>query len=92
MSEKQPNRLYSKRELEREFRIADTTVYRTLKCCGLPTRRRRYTQQEVKERFCIARQLFKAGLTCREVKDYFGIKPVEYTIEIKKLCPTQKGS
>ena len=75
MSEEQQNRLYSKRDLEREWSIADTTVYRTLKCCGLPTRRRKYTQQEVKERFCVARQLFQAGLNSREVKDYFNIKP-----------------
>jgi hypothetical protein len=67
---------YTKKDLEREFDIADTTVYRTLQACGLPTSRTKYTEQEITTRFKVARQLFAAKHTFVEVQQYFGLRPV----------------
>ncbi|NJL42463.1 MAG: MerR family transcriptional regulator [Pseudanabaena sp. RU_4_16] len=65
----------TKRDLERKFGIADTTVVRTLKACGLSTRKRRYTAEEVRQ-FEAARQLFKAGYSVSDVQRYFSLKEV----------------
>jgi DNA-binding transcriptional MerR regulator len=69
--------MYSKRELEVQFGIADTTVVRTLKAAGLSTSKRRYTAQEI-EQFKVARQLFNAGYSVKEVHYFFSLKEVSY--------------
>ncbi|BAY08161.1 hypothetical protein [Calothrix sp. NIES-2098] len=38
---------YTKKDLAQKFKIADTTVYRTLKACDLSTARRKYTVEEM---------------------------------------------
>lgn len=66
----------SKKDLERRFHLADTTVYRTLKACGLSTARRTYTEEEIATRFIPARKLFDAGMTTKEIQAYFSLKPI----------------
>lgn len=66
--------MVSKRELEERYGLADTTVYRTLKACGLSTAKRHYTEAEIRERFEVARKLFRGGLTFSQVKEYFSMQ------------------
>lgn len=80
---------YSKKDLEHEFHIADTTVYRSLKACGLSTTRTKYTAEEVNSRFKIARQLFNAGYTFGEVQHYFGLRHV-HIVEIPPYALHEK--
>ncbi|BAY08162.1 hypothetical protein [Calothrix sp. NIES-2098] len=70
---------YTKKDLEREYKIADTTVYRTLKACGLSTARRKYTAEEITTRFKVARQLFAARHTVEEVAQYFCAHALNHT-------------
>ncbi len=67
----------SKRDLQVRFGIADTTVVRTLVAAGLSTSKRRYTAEEVRQ-FEVARQLFNAGYSVKEVQRYFSLKEVSY--------------
>jgi hypothetical protein len=62
---------YTKKDLEQKFKIADTTVYRTLKACGLSTARRKYTAEEITTRFKVARQMFEERYTVEEVTEHF---------------------
>ncbi|BAZ00498.1 hypothetical protein NIES37_44900 [Tolypothrix tenuis PCC 7101] len=62
---------YTKKDLEREYKIADTTVYRTLKACGLSTARRKYTAEEITTRFKVARQMFEERYTVKDVAEHF---------------------
>lgn len=62
---------YTKKDLEREYKIADTTVYRTLKACGLSTARRKYTAEEITTRFKVARQMFAERYTVKDVAEHF---------------------
>lgn len=66
---------YTKKDLEAHFKIADTTVYRTLKACGLDTSRRSYTSEEIANYFIPARELFNCGYTFKQVLQYFTLKP-----------------
>jgi len=70
--------LLTKKDLEVRFGIADTTVYRTLKACGLSTSRRTYTEEEIQTRFIPARRLFDGGHTAIQVQEYFRLKPIPY--------------
>jgi len=70
--------LLTKKDLEARFKLADTTVYRTLKACGLSTSRRTYTEEEIQTRFIPARRLFDAGMTTEDVHTYFRLKPISY--------------
>ena len=70
--------LLTKKDLETRFKLADTTVYRTLKACGLSTSRRTYTEEEIQTRFIPARRLFDAGHTANQVQEYFRLKPIPY--------------
>ena len=69
--------MYSKRDLQVRFGIADTTVVRTLVAAGLSTSKRRYTAEEVRQ-FEVARQLFNAGYSVKEVHYFFSLKEVSY--------------
>lgn len=73
--------LVTKKDLEARFKLADTTVYRTLKACGLSTSRRSYTDEEIENQFKPARWLLNAGHTVAEVKKYFSLKAVPYENE-----------
>lgn len=64
----------SKKELQQRYGLADTTVVKTLKACGLSTAKRRYTEAEIEERFSVARHLLGGGMTYAEVEDYFSLK------------------
>jgi hypothetical protein len=55
--------------------LADTTVYRTIKACGLATAKRWYTDAEV-ARFEQARMLFKLGHSAKEVAAFFAMKAI----------------
>ncbi|BAY08160.1 hypothetical protein [Calothrix sp. NIES-2098] len=77
---------YTKKDLAREYKIADTTVYRTLKACGLSTARRKYTAEEITTRFQLARQLFEARHTVEEVAQYFGLRTIN--VSLHKTLPT----
>lgn len=68
-------RLYSKKDLENLYHVADTTVYRTIQACGLATAKRWYTEAEV-ARFEQARMLFKLGHTAKEVAAFFAMKAI----------------
>lgn len=68
--------MVSKKELEQRFKIADTTVYRTLKACGLDTARVNYTEEEIQLLFIPARHLFQGGKTFKQVKATFALKSV----------------
>jgi hypothetical protein len=81
--------LVTKKDLEARFNLADTTVYRTLKACGLSTKRRTYTQEEIQNRFIPARKLFEAGFTVNQVKEYFSLKAVNYAYEERVSKPIQ---
>lgn len=69
--------MVTKKELERRYHLADTTVVKTLQACGLPTAKRRYTEAEVSERFDVARKLLVGGMTYAEVREYFSMKVAE---------------
>ena len=75
---------FTKKDLEKQFGLADTTVYRTLKVCGLSTSRRSYSEEEIKTRFMTARQLYEAGLTSKQIAEYFNLKP---TYDLQKRTP-----
>ena len=79
MEESSPPRLTTKKELERRYQLADTTVYKTLQACGLSTAKRRYTETEVSERFDIARHLLDHGYTYAQVRQYFSMKVATHT-------------
>ena len=64
----------TKKDLERRSRLADTTVYKTIKACGLSTAKRRYTEAEIHERFDIARHLLDHGYTYAQVTQHFSMK------------------
>ena len=66
----------SKRELAEKFKVSPRTVYRTLVACGVSTAKRRYGGDEVYV-FSVARNLFRAGFTAQEVREYFSLKSVE---------------
>jgi DNA-binding transcriptional MerR regulator len=68
---KMTNRYYSKKDLCQIFQIADTTVYRTLKACGLSTGSRRYSPEDISYFFIPARKLFSIGYSVRQVEEYF---------------------
>jgi len=57
------------------YHLADTTVYRTIKACGLATAKRWYTEAEV-ARFEQARLLFKRGHTAKQVAAFFAMKAI----------------
>lgn len=67
---------FTKKDLEKRFGLADTTVYRTLQSCGLSTARRTYSEAEIQTHFIPARRLFEAGFTAKDVQAYFRIKPI----------------
>jgi hypothetical protein len=70
--------LLTKKDLEARFQLADTTVYRTLKACGLSTAKRTYSEEEIQTRFIPARRLFDAGHRAIQVQEYFRLKPIPY--------------
>lgn len=74
MEDLPPPTLTSKKELERRYQLADTTVYKTIQACGLSTAKRRYTESEISERFDIARKLLDHGYTYAQVRQYFSMK------------------
>jgi hypothetical protein len=67
---------HTKKDLEAQFNISDVTVTSTMQACGLNTRKKKYTQEEV-DKFQQARELFAEGMTHREVEQYFGIQQEE---------------
>lgn len=72
---------YSKSDLENLYEIADTTVYQTLKSCGLLTSRRYYSGSEILNRFHFARvKMSVDGWTYQQVANHFKpqTKSVEY--------------
>lgn len=71
-------RLFTKKDLEAIYHIADTTVVRTLKACGLDTGRRVYTEREITTRFEPARKLFKLGFTSKNIQEYFNQKDITH--------------
>lgn len=77
-----PVPIYSKKDLEKLYHLADTTVYRTLKACRLPTSRRYYTQEEIDTRFEPARLFFKLGYTTKQIQERFDQKEIsEVTVD-----------
>lgn len=84
--------LLTKKDLERRFNLADTTVYRTLKACGLATSRKTYTQAEIQNYFIPARRLFDAGCTTKQVKEYFSLKPANYDYQERPCHSIQHQS
>jgi hypothetical protein len=62
---------YTKQDLCQIFQIADTTVYRTLKACGLSTGSRRYSAEQISYFFIPARKLFANGYSVSQVQEYF---------------------
>jgi hypothetical protein len=81
--------LLTKKDLERTYGLADTTVYRTLKVCGLSTTQRTYTQEEIQTRFIPARRLFDAGKTAAQVREYFRLRATSYDYEERACQPIQ---
>lgn len=61
---------YTKKDLQAEHEISDVTVISTMQACGLNTKKKKYTQEEV-DRFQLARDLFNEGKTQKEVEEYF---------------------
>ncbi|NMG11119.1 hypothetical protein [Brasilonema sp. UFV-L1] len=66
--------MYSKADLQRNFELSDTTVYKTLKVCGLDTAKQEYTQEEIDNYFIPARQMLDAGKKYKQVKEYFALR------------------
>ncbi len=63
----------NKKDLEQQFGIADTTVYKTLKACGLDTSREDYSDEEIENQFFVARQMLDSGKRYKDVEAYFGL-------------------
>ena len=66
--------MVTKKELEQRYGLADTTVVKTLQACGLSTAKRQYTEEEILERFDVARKLLSGSMTYAEVQQYFLLK------------------
>lgn len=83
---------YTKKDLEAQFQISDNTVISTMQACGLSTRKKKYTSEEV-EKFQQARELFTEGMTHKEVEQYFGIdhEPAEQSLEKEQDQPCDAG-
>lgn len=69
--------MLTKKDLEEKFSMGANTVYRTLQVCPLGTRKKEYTEEEVKQYFVPARQMLDAGKTYEEVAAYFKMKNPE---------------
>lgn len=61
-------------ELRGRKKVSHNTVTTTLKACGLDTSRRSYTEEEISERYDVARRMYEAGKTTREIEEYFEMK------------------
>lgn len=66
--------MVTKKDLAERYHISHNTVTDTLKACGLDTSKRSYTEEEITERFDVARKLFDAGKTSKEIEAYFSMK------------------
>lgn len=66
--------MYTKTQLEQDFGISDTTVYKTLQACGLDTAKQEYSQSEIEEFFIPARKLVEARKSYKEVEEFFRMK------------------
>lgn len=70
--------MVTKKQLEQRYKLADTTVSKTLKACGLSTAKRQYTEEEITEQFDVARKLLSRGMTYADVHEYFSMKVAEH--------------
>ncbi|MEP1075200.1 hypothetical protein NDI52_07310 [Leptolyngbya sp. PL-A3] len=68
-----PNREYTKKEIQDLTGLAPNTIYETIKACGLSSSKRAYTGQEL-ERFVRARGLLEGGGTYDDVRQAFRLK------------------
>lgn len=66
--------MVSKKELAARYDICDNTVYETIKACGMDTSKRDYDEEEIQERFDVARKMFNAGKKGKEIERYFALK------------------
>ena len=65
--------MLSKKDLQERFGISLNTVRKTLEACGLDTARCEYTEEEINERFDVARQMLtEQQKSYAEVADHFG--------------------
>lgn len=67
--------MITKKKLQERYGLADTTVYKTLQACGLPTNVRTYSKQQIANRFDVARKLLDGGSTYEDVAFYFSLRP-----------------
>jgi len=70
----------TKKELEERFHLKVSTVYKTLKACGLDTSKLEYTDEEIEEYFVPARKLIDEGKTFRDVSEWARTKRGEETL------------
>ena len=67
--------MLTKKDLQERYQLSDETVYKTLKACGLGTKKTQYTEEEVEKYFEPARKLVNDGKTYKEVEEYFNTLP-----------------
>lgn len=69
-----PDREYTKKELQELTGLAPNTIYDTIKACGLSSSQRTYSGAELLERFLPARSMVAGGSTYDEVRQAFRLK------------------
>lgn len=60
----------TKKELESRFNLSDNTVYKTLKACGLDTKKTDYSEAEIDEYFIPARKMLDENKTLQDVQQW----------------------
>lgn len=60
----------TKKDLESRFKLSDNTVYKTLKACGLDTRKTDYSEAEIEEYFIPARKMLDENKTLQDVQQW----------------------
>ena len=64
----------SKKQLVDDYGINLKTVRRTLEACGLDLQKETYSDEEVTERFAVARTMIDSGSTYAQVAAHFGVE------------------
>lgn len=72
--------MITKKDLATQYNISLNTVRETLKSCGLDTSRSEYTEEEISDRFEVARKMLNdEQKSYAEVAAHFGVKVVSET-------------
>jgi hypothetical protein len=79
---------YTKKQLEEKFNLAKSTLHERLRDCGLDTKKREYTDEEIDTIFSVADDMIKAGRSREDIRRHFGVQETDARQENTQHPPT----